>query len=63
VRENEPPRSDIVKQVTPLKDGYLQIPETPGIGMELDDAGVARTPFKQRAPNLLIREDGSVALR
>jgi galactonate dehydratase len=63
VRENEPPRSDIVKQVTPLKDGYLQIPETPGIGMELDDAGVARTPFKQSAPNLLIREDGSVALR
>ena len=36
VRENRRPWTDVVKSVNVLKDGYLEIPETPGIGMELN---------------------------
>jgi hypothetical protein len=43
-REDGPPSTTVVKQVSQLKDGYLQIPETPGIGMELDDHGIAGLP-------------------
>jgi galactonate dehydratase len=63
VREQTPPRSDMVKQVTPLKDGYLIPPETPGIGVELDEEGMKKHPFKQQGGPVLLREDGSVALR
>ena len=63
MREDTPPRSDIVKQVTPLKDGYLVIPEIPGIGVELDEEGMGKHPFRQHGGPAPLREDGSVALR
>jgi len=62
-REDSPPRSDVVKRVTQLKDGYLVVPEIPGIGMELDEEGIKRHPFRQHGGPALLREDGSVALR
>lgn len=63
VREDSPPRSDMVKRVTPLKDGYLEIPETPGIGVELDEEGMRKHPFRQHGGPVPLRDDGSVALR
>lgn len=63
VREQAPPRSDVVKQVTPLVDGYLIPPETPGIGVELDEEGIKKHPFRRNGGPVLLREDGSVALR
>ena len=62
-REDSPPRSDVVKQVTSLKDGYLMVPEKPGIGVELDEEGIKKHPFRQHGGPAPLREDGSVALR
>jgi len=53
----------VVKQVSQLKDGYLQIPETPGIGMELDVHGFAGLPHNPSSGDGSTGEDGSVALR
>jgi len=36
IRENRQPWTDVVNHVNRLKDGYLVIPETPGIGLELN---------------------------
>lgn len=63
VREDSPPRCDIVKQVTRLEEGYLVIPESPGIGVELDEEGMKKHPFRQHGGPAPLREDGSVGLR
>ena len=63
MREDSPPRCDVVKQVTPVEDGFLVIPETPGIGVELDEEGIKKHPARQHGGPVLLREDGSVALR
>ena len=47
-----------------VRDGYLIAPDRPGLGIDLDDAGLARHP--PRPPDLThapLREDGSVAIR
>ena len=50
---------------TPLKDkdGYLHIPDTPGIGVELVDNVTERFPPSQRDLKVKIAMDGSVADR
>ena len=56
--------TDLVDHVIEVRDGYLLAPERPGLGIELDDAGLARHPPRSvdlsRTP---LREDGSVAIR
>ena len=47
----------------PLKDGYLMIPEAPGIGVELDQEGIERHPYSPRGGPVPLRDDGTVALR
>ncbi|NIB42477.1 mandelate racemase/muconate lactonizing enzyme family protein [Pseudomaricurvus alkylphenolicus] len=36
VRETDSPWCDVVKDINRVSDGFIEIPETPGIGMELD---------------------------
>ena len=36
VRETESPWTDVVKSINQVKDGFIEIPERPGIGMELN---------------------------
>ncbi len=62
--QDGPPATDIVDQVIELRDGYLLAPERPGLGLELNDAGVAKHP--STPPDFThpaLREDGSVAIR
>ena len=42
--------------------GYIPIPETPGLGIELDDSLIEETPYQpMNTGTTLLREDGSVA--
>ena len=42
--------------------GYIPIPQTPGLGVELDEALIEKTPFvPMNNATTLLREDGSVA--
>lgn len=63
VYEEAPPYSDVVKRTIELRDGWLQIPEIPGIGVELDEQGIAKHPHSYGPVAGALRDDGSVALR
>ena len=51
------------RQIIKLESGWLQIPEVPGIGVELDEEGIAKHPHKYGPISHALRDDGSVALR
>ena len=50
--EGEPPKSEIVSGVLTLKDGFLIIPDTPGIGVELAEGASEKYPFLSHRPLL-----------
>jgi galactonate dehydratase len=64
VPQDEPRWTDLVDHVIEVRDGYLQSPERPGLGIELDDAGLAKHPPLSIDPSHApLREDGSVSIR
>lgn len=57
--ESEPPKSDLLVKPLELKDGYLTVPEGPGLGIELDETALAR-PENPKILDTPIGFDGSV---
>ena len=57
--EEESPKRDIVTQPLTVRDGYLLVPEGPGIGIELAP-GAERIPPRPRPFVTRLHEDGSV---
>ena len=50
--------------VVDVRDGYLIAPDRPGLGIELDDAGISKhPPVAADLSRTAEREDGSVAIR
>ena len=58
--ELEPPKSDIVKEPLVLEDGFLLIPDKPGIGMELNEDALEEYPPVPREVHSRLHVDGSV---
>jgi len=58
--EHEPPKSEIVKGALKQEDGYLIIPDSPGIGVELAEDAQQRHPYRPRSVTTRLHEDGSV---
>ena len=58
--EFEPPKSEIVKTPLQLQDGFLTIPDAPGIGIELADNAAERYPPVPREVETRLATDGSV---
>lgn len=58
--EHEPPKSEIVKTALKLENGYLIIPDTPGIGVELAEDAQERHPYRPRGLKTRLHEDGSI---
>jgi galactonate dehydratase len=58
--ENVPPKSQIVKSSLKLENGYLIIPDTPGIGVELAEDAAERYPYRPLKVNTRLSVDGSV---
>ena len=56
-------RRAVVKHPVEVKDGYFVTPETPGIGVELDENAIKEYPFTQQGFPPPIRPDGSIGLR
>lgn len=54
------PGEELVKNHPVCRDGYLEIPDEPGIGIELDEDAIADRPFEGREFVTRLREDGSV---
>ncbi len=59
--EHEPPKSEIVKTPLQVEDGFLLVPDTPGIGMELADDAQEEYPPRPREVETRLHVDGSVA--
>jgi galactonate dehydratase len=55
------PRSELVDEPVRLVDGYLEIPERPGLGLDLDLEACARYPFQSWRRHFPWRKDGSLA--
>jgi galactonate dehydratase len=60
IGEHEPPKSEIVKSTLRLENGYLIVPDAPGIGVELAEDAAQRYPYKPRAVVTRLNVDGSV---
>ena len=58
--ENEPPKSEIVKSALTLENGFLIVPDVPGIGIELAEDAQERYPYKPRSVSMRLHVDGSV---
>ncbi len=63
VYEEKAPYRDVVKDIIKLESGWLQIPDAPGIGIELDEEGIKKHPYDFGPLGGALRDDGSVALR
>ena len=58
--EDRPPKNDIVKTAVQSEDGFLIIPDAPGIGIELAEDAQEKYPYKPRAVKTRLHRDGSV---
>ena len=58
--EHEPPKSDIVRSAVQVEDGFLIVPDTPGIGVELKEDAQERRPPVPREVSTRLNVDGSV---
>ncbi|NVM54374.1 MAG: galactonate dehydratase [Candidatus Helarchaeota archaeon] len=58
--EDKPPRSEIVTKTLTLENGYLIVPDIPGIGVELNDKILDKYPYVERPILMPLGEDESV---
>jgi galactonate dehydratase len=58
--EDQPPKSEIVKTQLRCENGFLIIPDAPGIGIELAEDAQHRHPYKPRPVATRLHVDGSV---
>ena len=58
--EHEPPKSEIVKTPLRLEDGFLRIPDAPGLGIELAEDAQQKYPPVPREVETRLHLDGSV---
>lgn len=58
--EGEPPKSEIVRSTLELEDGFLVVPDAPGIGVELNEEALDKYPFRPRDMVSRLHVDGSV---
>lgn len=62
-QDTDPRCAEVVDAVVPVVDGWLVPPDRPGLGIELDDEGLARHPATAPAIEVPLRESGAVAFR
>jgi galactonate dehydratase len=58
--EGEPPKSLMVKQPLRLEEGFLIVPDGPGIGIELAEDAIEQLPYRPRQLQTRLHRDGSV---
>ncbi|OGG56256.1 MAG: galactokinase [Candidatus Handelsmanbacteria bacterium RIFCSPLOWO2_12_FULL_64_10] len=58
--EHEPPKSEMVKGALKLENGFLIVPDAPGIGVELAEGAQEKFPPRPRSLTTRLHVDGSV---
>jgi galactonate dehydratase len=59
--DDQPPRSDLVKEPLKIENGYIPVPEKPGWGIELNEEAFSKYPYKAWNRGFPSRDDGSMA--
>ncbi len=62
-REAGNPRAEAATNTVEIVDGYMKIPDVPGLGIDLDIDGIGRHPYDAETGGERRRPDGSVTLR
>jgi len=60
IGEGEPPKSEIVVSPLMLEQGFLIVPDAPGLGIELAEGAAERHPYRPREVRTRLHVDGSV---
>ncbi len=60
IGEQKPPKSEIIKSGLKLENGFLIIPDAPGLGIELAEDAQERFPYRPREVQTRLHVDGSV---
>lgn len=58
--DSKPPARDLLLQPFRMVDGYLEVPETPGLGIELNEKAFAGRPLKTWRRQLIVEPDGNI---
>ena len=58
--EDQAPKTEIVVSPIRLENGFLIVPDAPGLGIELAEDALQRHPYKPRALRTRLNVDGSV---
>ncbi len=59
--DTESPRKDLVQEPYRMVDGYLELPDKPGIGIELNEEYYQQHPYKPWKRGMPLKPDGSMA--
>ena len=59
-RRGEPPKSEIVVSPLKVEEGFLIVPDAPGLGVELAEDAQERHPYRPRVVRTRLHVDGSV---
>lgn len=59
--DDEGVRRDIVDEPMQLVDGYLELPDKPGLGIDLNEEALAKYPFRPWHRGFTWQEDGALA--
>ncbi|MBL8852132.1 MAG: hypothetical protein JNG89_20835, partial [Planctomycetaceae bacterium] len=54
-----PMRNLLLKPFT-LREGHIEVPETPGLGIELNESAFAGNPLKTWRRQLILEADGNI---
>ena len=60
--DTESPRKDMVQEPYAMQDGYLLLPDKPGLGIELNEDYYEKHPYKPWRRGFPIKPDGAMAL-
>ena len=58
--DDRPPRRDLVQEPLVVRDGYIELPAKPGLGIELNEDAFKQYPFRSWRRTSPIRPDGSI---
>ncbi len=58
--DDRPPRRDLVQEPLVVKNGYIELPAKPGLGIELNEEAFRKYPFRSWRRTSPIRPDGSI---
>ncbi|MEX1295489.1 MAG: galactonate dehydratase [Candidatus Limnocylindrales bacterium] len=61
MRSDVPWRDEVVRGLPRIIDGYMDLPQAPGLGVEVDEGAAARHPYEPEPQYRWFHEDGAVA--